>query len=611
MLIPTPSPVRPPTSVERGLSVAFRWTLNVVPTTALGRASVALRNVLALLGRQEGSLTVTKLGPHLQEIKPPARDQLATSATDAVIYIHGGAFSLVDSTDLFFYDRLVSLPRNGGGMPALYTVVYDVNATHVAIRRQVRDAYMHVTTILGKRVVCLVGDSAGGNLAVSLCLDHHVEGFQQPKSLVLLSPWVDLLSTAPATARNTDVDYLCDAWLRRSVAQYAGPVAARRLEATGRARAAAVLARALTGAHSRVKVVVFDMDQCMVARHSWGRLRREAADLGDFLSRVTPDFALLARAVHARGGRLAVATHSDSAEYASPFVSRDTHIMGEDLVRAVLAHAVPDIQHAFHVVAYNPRVRGVTDPSDAHKKKHIREIAAHYGVATSACLLYDDDEGNCADTGRMFATVRVDPRVGLRLTAALADATLRAACADGNDVEAWVAAAVEEDEAAAAVPGSDGNVNGDDDIDLCLLSPSLATNAQLGQLPPALVCAGGDELFVDDVVAFSRRLMAAQPHRQGEAGGPRSRLVVAAGDVHAYPVFWRHPAHRVLAPLGLLWLFRWLLPGRAAVEAAAKPTDIAAAADKTHPVRPVPAVHSRAADDFIKDAWDFINQARS
>ncbi|KAJ1483098.1 hypothetical protein T484DRAFT_2615523 [Baffinella frigidus] len=105
---------------------------------------------------------------------------------------------------------------------------------------------------------------------------------------------------------------------------------------------------------ARVKAVAFDMDQCMVAQHSHGRLSKEG--LPEYLSKVSPDFVALVPELESRGIHLAVTTHSDRAEY-SDSVRPETHVLGEDLVESVLAHSVPRHKEGFFVVAYNPRVR--------------------------------------------------------------------------------------------------------------------------------------------------------------------------------------------------------------------------------------------------------------
>lgn len=79
------------------------------------------------------------------------------------------------------------------------------------------------------------------------------------------------------------------------------------------------------------QVVAFDLDQCLVAAHSHGRMTPE--NLPDFTARVSPDFVAAVPALAQEGFCLAVATHSDRVEYSCPGRSRGTHLLGEDLVR--------------------------------------------------------------------------------------------------------------------------------------------------------------------------------------------------------------------------------------------------------------------------------------
>jgi len=55
---------------------------------------------------------------------------------------------------------------------------------------------------------------------------------------------------------------------------------------------------------ARVKAVAFDMDQCMVAQHSMGRLSKE--ELPGYLAKVSPDFVALVPELHARGVHVSV-----------------------------------------------------------------------------------------------------------------------------------------------------------------------------------------------------------------------------------------------------------------------------------------------------------------
>ena len=81
-----------------------------------------------------------------------------------------------------------------------------------------------------------------------------------------------------------------------------------------------------------IKGVVFDMDQCFVAKHSRGRLKRD--ELPGFVQAVTPAFRLLVPALVEAGFRLAIATHSDGIEFTEE-KPRSTHIIGKELADAV------------------------------------------------------------------------------------------------------------------------------------------------------------------------------------------------------------------------------------------------------------------------------------
>jgi len=168
----------------------------------------------------------------------------------------------------------------------------------------------------------------------------------------------------------------------------------------------------------RVQCVAFDMDQCLVAQHSRGRLSKE--NLSGFLSRVTPDFVKLVPELDRRGVKLAVCTHSDKAEY-NAFVKPETHVLGEDLVEEVLRASVPQQAARFFVVAYNPQVRyNLLLPFFPHmigKKLHVRECVKHYGLSGPASvMLFDDDDVNVGVTEGCVA-LKVDPGTGFSLRA--------------------------------------------------------------------------------------------------------------------------------------------------------------------------------------------------
>jgi len=111
------------------------------------------------------------------------------------------------------------------------------------------------------------------------------------------------------------------------------------------------------------KCVAFDMDQCLVTQHSMGRLQR-GKQLEDYVASTTADFIAATAALAQDRVKLAVATHSDEAEYGlstNQFGTHKTyveyHIMGSELTETVLAEKVPAYAAQFKIVAYNPGAR--------------------------------------------------------------------------------------------------------------------------------------------------------------------------------------------------------------------------------------------------------------
>lgn len=74
----------------------------------------------------------------------------------------------------------------------------------------------------GARDVILTGDSAGGNLALSLTLKLKQEGRLLPRGIVLMSPWTDLTSSGDSFLEKAEMDPVLDgAYIDRMVEAYA------------------------------------------------------------------------------------------------------------------------------------------------------------------------------------------------------------------------------------------------------------------------------------------------------------------------------------------------------------------------------------------------------
>ena len=676
--------------IEEFIVRTIRFGLNLVPLQALRAATTQVRFLLKVSLNIEEKLTITRLTAEVDEIRLHESHQQA-DGSDCIIYIHGGGFSCCDSSDLMVAEKLL-LDISDRSI-SMYSILYDTSESYLGpsegsysrMQSQVLKAYDDIISS-GKNVICIIGDSAGGALALAVMVqlqkrDRDSESFSEISNysssiperpltknkvggLILLSPWLDIFSLKESHFLNSEHDLLGDSFLSRSARQYLGT----ENYAAGRKHSSEMLARKLAAKLlcMGIKVVIFDMDQCMVAMHSMGRLKR--SNLHVFVGKTSDDFIIFARALHKAGVKLAVATHSDSAEYNSLLRPRTQYIIGEELVEKLLAAVLPEISECFKIVAYNPTAQGDNTAENAHKKKHLREISTFYGVQQSECILFDDDEGNVRDTDNLFRAFSVDWRHGFRLNSFLVNQLKSEGFSDFTspdsilrinsnirglnpilDAESF---SFPRDEIALESTRAFWADLGLADPEL--IFPHLMSPKQLSLLPPTLIFAGGKEVFIDDIMSFSSRLVShsavSSTHpdidREGDIVGDRnrnrdggwgvmdrersslysergtlggrgqtqgdqsvrtsssstvsteerrsclyestlpadtgtgtgtgrgtdqkkmkmmkSRVVVAEDDIHVYPIFWRHPLHRVLSPMGLSWLFRLLFPHRAA-----------------------------------------------
>ena len=155
-----------------------------------------------------------------------------------------------------------------------------------------------------------------------------------------------------------------------------------------------------------IRCVAFDMDFTAVARHSRGRLRRDCLQ-HEYLDYAVPPFVALVPALHAAGIHVAITTHSDEAEFDSNNnnnnnnnggIRHSTHILGHELVQALLQRHVPDpdVRRDILIVAYNPRVREESHDYP-HKRFHMHRVRQHFADldenhedAAPQILLLDD-----------------------------------------------------------------------------------------------------------------------------------------------------------------------------------------------------------------------------
>lgn len=141
-------------------------------------------------------------------------------AERAVIYLHGGAYISEIAPQHW---ALISRMADAG-------VPVEVPGYGLAPQHTYREAYPFVTAVyrdllaqVDAATVSIVGDSAGGGLALGLAQTLGAAGLLQPKRLVLISPWLDLTLGNPdlPTVEARD-PWLCSVGLAEAARVWAG-----------------------------------------------------------------------------------------------------------------------------------------------------------------------------------------------------------------------------------------------------------------------------------------------------------------------------------------------------------------------------------------------------
>ena len=122
-----------------------------------------------------------------------------------ILYCHGGGYT---SGGLGFSKVLASKLTRATGLDVL-AFDYRLAPEHPypAGVEDAQAAWDHLMRLgFGARDVVLAGDSAGGNMALVLCLRLRAEGRMLPGALLLMSPWTDMTCSGESLTERADID---------------------------------------------------------------------------------------------------------------------------------------------------------------------------------------------------------------------------------------------------------------------------------------------------------------------------------------------------------------------------------------------------------------------
>ncbi|HEL0798767.1 TPA: alpha/beta hydrolase [Streptococcus equi subsp. zooepidemicus] len=147
-----------------------------------------------------------------------------SSDQKVILYLHGGSY--LNNPTSYHIDMLKTLSTSLDAKivlpiyPKAPTYTYDV-----AMPRLV-SLYQDILKSTSPQNITIMGDSAGGGLALGLALALKTENITQPKDIILLSPWLDVTLSNEDIPKYESSDPILSAWGLRIV----GDIWARRGE---------------------------------------------------------------------------------------------------------------------------------------------------------------------------------------------------------------------------------------------------------------------------------------------------------------------------------------------------------------------------------------------
>lgn len=138
-----------------------------------------------------------------------------------ILYCHGGGYSTGSSV----YARTLTTKLAASTSMDVLCFDYRLAPEHPypAATEDAMRAWDYLMLLgYGARDIVIAGDSAGGNLALSLVLKLKEQKRLLPRGLVLMSPWTDLTASGRTHTSRAEVDPVLDAdYLQRMVENYA------------------------------------------------------------------------------------------------------------------------------------------------------------------------------------------------------------------------------------------------------------------------------------------------------------------------------------------------------------------------------------------------------
>ncbi|MCS3799004.1 alpha/beta hydrolase fold domain-containing protein [Niastella sp. OAS944] len=134
--------------------------------------------------------TITVIGEEIAGVKSYWFNQDQLTQKNIVIYLHGGVYTY---GSVNAYRAMLTHLAKSLNSAILY-IEYSLSPEHPfpAANNEILKVYRELQKKYPNYKITIMGDSAGGGLAISLVNDAQKYNLSMPASLALISPWIDL-----------------------------------------------------------------------------------------------------------------------------------------------------------------------------------------------------------------------------------------------------------------------------------------------------------------------------------------------------------------------------------------------------------------------------------
>jgi acetyl esterase/lipase len=165
--------------------------------------------------------TITETATEIAGVKGYWFNQNQLAQKSIIIYLHGGGYM---SGSINAYRAMLSHLAKSLSLPILY-VEYSLSPEnpYPTANNEILKVYQETKKKYPSCKIAIIGDSAGGGLAISLVNDAQKAKVQIPDALALMSPWIDLKCVNTSYTTKQAVDPMLNKGFVYSLAQmYAG-----------------------------------------------------------------------------------------------------------------------------------------------------------------------------------------------------------------------------------------------------------------------------------------------------------------------------------------------------------------------------------------------------